>query len=501
MPQAKNKAILKNIPSTDKVLNWQEIKDFESKLEHAYLLEIIRYKIDEFREMLLKGDHRPGTQGRDKQVDIDYLRESIISELKYLTERYFKYAINALGIVLHTGLGRAPYASGISEIVSDVTRAYSRLQIDPEGKRDDRYRKISKLLQILTGAEAGIVVNNNAGATLLILRALAQGKEVVVSRGQLIEIGGSFRIPEIMAQSGCIMREVGTTNRTHLKDYEQAIKTSHRDTEHTEKKKGKKKISVTSVPQWQEPETGAIIRVHQSNYQITGFTKEVSLEELIALGRKYKIPVIDDLGSGALIDFSKYNLPKEPMVKESIQAGADVVCFSGDKLIGGPQAGIIVGKKDLIEKIKKHPLTRALRCDKLTNAVLEATLQMFLHKEADLIKEHTVFSILMKPLEEIKKDAEKFAEVLSKEHGDKLRVKAKPAKSEIGGGSLSTKELDTYVVAIRPKLMSAQVLAKLLRQYKTPIFGRVQTDSLILDFRTILEGEEKIIIEAFRHIL
>lgn len=481
-----NKELLKSIPSVDRILNWQEIKEFESKLEHQYLLEIIRYKTDEFRKLLLTGN----------KFEADFLKQAIVDELCYLTKRYFTYAINALGIVLHTGLGRAPYAQGIAEVVSDVAKAYSRLQIDPEGKRDDRYRKISKLLQILTGAEAGIVVNNNAGATLLILRALAQGKEVIVSRGQLIEIGGSFRIPDIMAQSGCIMHEVGTTNRTHLKDYEQAIKINHESTKNT--KKGKKK---TSVLQEQEPETGAIIRVHQSNYQITGFTKEVSLEELVALGKKYKIPVIDDLGSGALIDFSKYNLPKEPMVKESVQAGADVVCFSGDKLIGGPQAGIIVGKKDLIEKIKKHPLTRALRCDKLTNAVLEATLQMFLHKESDLVKEHTVFSILMKPLEQIKKDAEKFAEALTRECGDKLSVKAKPGKSEIGGGSLSTKELDTYVVVIRPKLMFAQELARRLRQYQTPIFGRVQADALMLDFRTILSGESELILQAFREIL
>ncbi|MBS4015991.1 MAG: L-seryl-tRNA(Sec) selenium transferase [Candidatus Latescibacteria bacterium] len=502
MPKVNNKALLQSIPSVDKILNWQEIKAFENKIEHAYLTEIIRYKTDEFRGMLLKGE----------TLESDHLKQMIVDELNYLTHRYFTYAINALGIVLHTGLGRAPYASGICEIVSDVAKAYSRLQIDPEGKRDDRYKKISKLLQILTGAEAGIVVNNNAGATLLILRAIAQGKEVIVSRGQLIEIGGSFRIPDIMAQSGCIMREVGTTNRTHLKDYEQAIKIHHRGTE--AQRKNKKKIKVEDSL---EPETGAIIRVHQSNYQITGFTKEVSLKELVALGKKYKIPVIDDLGSGALIDFSKYNLPKEPMVKESIQAGADVVCFSGDKLIGGPQAGIIVGKKELIEKIKKHPLTRALRCDKLTNAVLEATLQMFLHKEADLVKEHTVFSILMKPLEEIKKDAEKFAEDLIKEHGDKLSVKVKPGKSEIGGGSLSTKELDTYVVAIMPKDLpqkhrdtekksdlgglTAQTLAKLLRQYKIPIFGRVQADSLILDFRTILVGENEIILQAFKDIL
>jgi L-seryl-tRNA(Ser) seleniumtransferase len=463
MSQENNIEMLKSIPSVDKILNWTEIKELENKIEHIYLTEIIRNKTDEFRAKLLSGD----------KFDIDHLKQMILDEIKYLTEPYFRYAVNGLGIVLHTGLGRAPFAKGIADILRDASDAYSRLQIDDEGKRDDRYKKISKLLQILTGCEAGIIVNNNAGATLLILSAIAKGKEVIVSRGQLIEIGGSFRIPDIMAQSGAIMREVGTTNRSHLKDYEQAINEN----------------------------TGAIIRVHQSNYRMSGFTKEVSLEELVTLGKKYNIPVIDDLGSGALIDLSKYGLPKEPMVQESIKTSADIVCFSGDKLIGGPQCGIIIGKKTHIEKIKKHPLTRALRCDKLTNVVLEATLQMFLQKEEDLIKEHGVMSLLLKPLKEIKSQANGVARKLKKEYSSILEIEVKLAKSEIGGGSLSTEELPTYVIAINPKKLSAQELAKFLRQYKTPIFGRVAEDSLLLDFRTILKGEEKIIIEAFKNIL
>jgi L-seryl-tRNA(Ser) seleniumtransferase len=521
MLKANYKAMLKSIPSVDKILNWQEIKELENKIEHKHLLSIIRSKTDEFREKLLSGS----------KFEIDYLKKSILDEIKYLTEPYFRYAINGLGIVLHTGLGRAPFSKGIADTLRDASNAYSRLQIDDEGKRDDRYKKISKLLQILTGCEAGIIVNNNAGATLLILSALAKGKEVIVSRGQLIEIGGSFRIPDIMAESGCIMREVGTTNRTHLKDYEQAIRLNAEHAETAEKRKGKKKL-IKAKEQEQNIVTGAIIRVHQSNYHISGFTKEVSLSELVNLGKKYNIPVIDDLGSGALIDLSKYGLPKEPMVQESLATGADVVCFSGDKLIGGPQAGIVVGKKALVEKIKKNPLTRALRCDKLTNAALEATLQMFLHKEEDLIKEHRVMSMLLKPLNEIKSQANGLAKKLDKEFGSILDITVKPAKSEIGGGSLSTEELETFVVAIKPKtttettrfheintrkgkeksgenlcqsvaknVFSVQQLAKLLRQYKTPIFGRVAENSLLLDFRTILKGEEKIIFQAINNIL
>ncbi len=463
MTNLNNKEILKSIPSVDKILNWQEVKTFEQKVKSSYLTEIVRAKTDEFRQKLLAGEI----------LTIDALKRMIVDELKFLTDRYFTYAINALGIILHTGLGRAPFVPEVNATLQDVSRAYSRLQIDDEGKRDDRYRKISKLLQILTGCEAGIIVNNNAGATLLVLSAIARGKEVIVSRGQLIEIGGSFRMPEIMAQSGCIMREVGTTNRTHLKDYEQAINEN----------------------------TAAILRVHQSNYRILGFTQEAPLAELVVLGKKYQIPVIDDLGSGALIDFSKYGLPQEPLAQESISIGADIVCFSGDKLIGGPQCGIIIGKKSYLEKIKKHPLTRALRCDKLTNAVLEVTLQKFLQPEEKLIKEHTVISLMLKPLKEIKAQANQVARKLKKEYGTQLDIKVIPAHSEIGGGSLSTEQLPTYVLAIKPHHISAQDLAKRLRQNQPPIFGRVHEDSLLLDFRTIFRNEHRIILQAFKDIL
>lgn len=454
--------ILRQIPSVDKILRWPEIVVYNNKIEQVYLTSIIRYTIDEFRKKILT----------DKKVNIERLKQRIIQELDELINPYFCYAVNALGIVLHTGLGRAPFSSGIDNIVQLASKGYARLQIDEEGRRADRYKKINRLLQIITGAEAGFIVNNNAAATLLILNTMAKGREVIVSRGQLIEIGGAFRIPEIMEQSGAIMREVGTTNRTHLRDYENAI----------------------------DEQTAALLRVHQSNYRISGFTKEVSLHELVELGKKYKIPVIDDLGSGALIDFSTYNLPKEPMVQESIKNGADVACFSGDKLIGGPQCGVIVGKKEYVEKMKKNPLTRAMRCDKLTNVVLEATLHLFLQKEESLIKEHGVFQILLKPLAHIKRQAKKCARMLQK-FSNKIEISVREAVSEIGGGSLSTEELPTFVVAVKPKTMKVDDLARLLRQYRIPIFGRVSEDTLLLDFRTVLRNEEKIIAEAFDEVL
>ncbi len=458
-----NKEVLRKIPAVDKILHWPELKEYLNKIEHHYITAIIRYKTDEFRNRLLAGE----------KLNLAHLKPTIIQELEYLTNPYFCYAINALGIVLHTGLGRAPFSEGIADVVHSVSSGFSRLQIDEEGKRADRYKKISKLLQILTGAETGIVVNNNAAATLVILNTVAKNREVIVSRGQLIEIGGAFRIPEIMAQSGAIMREVGTTNRTHLRDYEGAI----------------------------NEQTAALLRVHQSNYRIIGFTKEVPLDELVALGKKYNIPVIDDLGSGALVDLSKYGLPKEPLAQESIKTGADIVCFSGDKLISGPQCGIIIGKKDHIQEIKKNPLTRAMRCDKLTNAVLEATLQLFLTKEPNLIKNHGVFGILLKQLNNIKRQATQCATSLKKHFSAKLNISVKEDVSEIGGGSLSTEQLPTYVVAIKPKKMAAQDLARALRQYRIPIFGRVSEDTLLLDFRTILKGEEKIIVDAFKDFL
>jgi len=457
-----NQERLRQIPQVDKALNHPRVKEFESRVDHDYLAQIVRDQIDRFRTRLLAGE----------SLDLDQLYDSIARETNDLLNPYFRYAVNALGIILHTGLGRAPFSPGVTEALAAVSRGYSRLQIDDEGKRDDRYKKIGALLKLMTGAEAALIVNNNAGATLLILHALASGKEVIVSRGQLIEIGGAFRIPDVMAQSGAVMREVGTTNRTHLKDYESAV----------------------------NPGTGALLRVHQSNYRISGFTKEVSLEELVALGKKHDLPVIDDLGSGALIDLSRFGLPKEPLVQESVKAGADVICFSGDKLIGGPQCGIIIGRKPLIDRIKKDPLTRALRCDKLTNAALEATLQLFLRGATELVKNHTVLNLMLRTPRAVRSQAVKCANALKKKFALHLEVSVRESVSEIGGGSLSTEQLPTCVVSVIPKRGTVDELARKLRLVAVPVFGRVAENSLLLDFRTVLKGEEKLVIRAFEEI-
>jgi L-seryl-tRNA(Ser) seleniumtransferase len=462
MEEEKKKDILRNIPSVDVILQWDEIKKYAHELAPQYVTAIIRYMVKAFRNRIIAGEN----------FDLDFLKNSILCEFRDITRPYFRRAVNALGIVLHTGLGRAPFSEGIADTLSRATIGYSQLQIDEQGRRADRYHPISRLLSLITGAEAGIIVNNNAGATFLILNALAKGKEVIVSRGQLIEIGGAFRIPEIMEQSGAILREVGTTNRTHLRNYEDAINEN----------------------------TGALLRVHQSNYRIIGFTKEVPLKELVDLGRKHALPVIDDLGSGALIDFSRFGLPKEPTVQESIQTGADVACFSGDKLIGASQSGIIVGKKPIIDMIKKNPLTRALRCDKMTNAVLEITLQLFLHNESALLKYHGVMRLLLRPVKEIRNHASRCCRQLKKEFSAHCDVELKKDVSEIGGGSLSTEELPTYVVSVKPKTGSCADLARSLRMCDIPVYGRLVEDTLIFDFRTVLKGEEKLIVKAFKDI-
>jgi L-seryl-tRNA(Ser) seleniumtransferase len=458
-----NKKMLRQIPSIDTILNEPEIKEFSNTIDHQYLTALIRSSINEFRKRLLIGE----------QSDFRNLKQSIIQTLYEILNPYFCYAINATGIVLHTGLGRAPTNKRMASGLRALSRGYVRLQIDDDGRRTDRHFRINRLLCLLTGAEAGMIVNNNAAATLLVLNTLAKNREVVISRGQLIEIGGSFRIPEILAQSGAIMKEVGTTNRTHLTDYARAINDN----------------------------TAALLRVHQSNYRITGFTKQVSLGELIQLGKKYAIPVIDDLGSGALIDLSQFGLPKEPVAQESIKTGAGVVCFSGDKLIGGPQCGIIIGKRKYIEQLKKNPLTRVVRSDKFTSALLETTLQLFLLNKNEMIKNHSVLSMLLRPLPDIKRQAMRCAHSIKKQLGSHVHISVGPSVSEIGGGSLSTEELPTYVVSVKPNTMRVDDVAKALRTYRTPIFGRVKEGNLFLDFRTILKGEEKIIIEALITIL
>ena len=378
--------------------------------------------------------------------------------------------INATGIILHTGLGRAVLPKRAAEALGTLDGCCN-LQIDLEtGLRGKRNHMCERLLTLLTGAEAAMIVNNNAAATFLILAALCQGREVIVSRGQLIEIGGSYRLPDCVKQSGAALVEVGTTNKTHRRDYEAAI----------------------------GPDTAAVMRVNPSNYRIVGFTEEVPIEDLVKLKEKHALLVLDDLGCGALIDLRGYGLPHEPTVQESLAAGADLVCFSGDKLIGGPQSGIIVGRKDLIQKIKKHPLTRILRVGKLTGMALEQALRLFLDPDA-LPQTHPTLRMLTADAAAIEKRALAIQGQLQ-QAGCGLRVEVVAGESAVGGGSLPAVPIATRLLAVRSPLCPPDRLLDLLRRNEPPVIGRIRDDDVLLDVRTLLEGEDEQLTRALLNI-
>ena len=456
----KDSDALKSLPAVDAVVGDRRVAALLTRLPRRLALMVIRRYLAELREDIIAGQ----TAAFDWPV--------LVARLEQETRPSLRRAVNALGVVLHTGLGRAALSAPAKAALAEVSASFCTLAIELEtGRRGERYVHVADLLRELTGAEAAMVVNNNAAATMLILNTLAAGKDVVISRGQLVEIGGAFRMPDIMQRSNVRMKEVGTTNRTHLKDYRNAI----------------------------TPETGMLIRVHTSNYKITGFTKEVALADLVVLGREFSLPVVDDLGSGALIDLAQYGLPHEPTVQESLAAGADVVCFSGDKLIGGPQSGIIVGRKALIDRMKQNPLTRTLRCGKLTYASLEATLRMFFDEER-LVREHAVLSALLKPVAEIQRQADKLLGTLQDVAG-RVKLTIEEGVSEIGGGSLPTEPLPTRLVALQPEGISADELARRLRLGDPAVFGRIERGRLILDLRTVREDEITIVAQALQAAL
>lgn len=431
-------------------------------LEHwprPLVLDAIRAALDGYRRQLTPGAHPPETNEVVAKVRA-ILLETYLDRLRPV--------VNATGIILHTNLGRAVLPRQAVDALATLDRCCN-LQVDLDsGRRGKRNFVTEQLVCRLTGAEAALVVNNNAAATFLILAALCAGKEVIVSRGQLIEIGGSFRLPDCVHQSGAILVEVGTTNKTHLRDYTQALSEN----------------------------TGAVMRVNPSNYRVVGFSKEVSTPELVSLKKTRPVLVIDDLGCGALIDLQQFGLPHEPTVMESVAAGADVVCFSGDKLIGGPQAGIIVGKKDVIQQIRKHPLTRMLRVGKLTDMALEHTLRLFLEPET-LLERHPTLRMITTPVEALKRQAQRLKRRIDAAQLP-FRVAVEESESEIGGGSLPTTPLKTYVVALSSPSHTPDQLSALLRRNEPPIIGRIAHDQVLLDMRTLLEGDEAIIGKALQ---
>lgn len=469
VPAWKKKA-LREIPATEEILQLPAITELLKTIPRPLVTESIRMVLDAARQRIMALSKPAALEDStiSKESLIAGIRESVNNKIS----TKFRRVINAAGIVLHTALGRAVLAPQVLEAFKQELAGYTRLAADfKTGKRLDRDKIIEDLLCEITGAEAATIVNNNAAATMLILNTLAKGKDVICSRGQMVEIGGSFRIPDIMAASGARLVSVGTTNRTHLKDYRKAIKR----------------------------ETGAILRVHSSNYRIVGFTAEVSIKELVALAHQHRLPVIDDVGSGALVDLSAYGLEGEPLVSESIKAGSDVICFSGDKLIGGPQAGIILGKKKYIDPIRKNPLARALRIGKLSLIALEATLRLFRDKDT-LFQNNPTLKMLTAELNIVGSRAQALETLLHNALPD-IDIKIVDEESQPGSGALAGYTLPTKCLAVRAKSISAQALAEKLRLRDVPIFTRIKGDRVLFDLRTIFEGEESEIIKALKEII
>ncbi len=435
----------------DEVLKSPEGEAWLSKYPRLFVLEAVRRAIDSRRKALM--------EGADVEVSASSMAPEIESTARWLSSYSLRPVINATGIVIHTNLGRSALPESALENIVRVARGYSTLEYDiAKGKRGKRYSHIQRLLREVTGAEDGIAVNNNASAVLLCLSALAKGREVIVSRGELVEIGGSFRVPDVMAQGGAILREVGTTNKTHLRDYASAI----------------------------NEDTAMILKVHQSNYRITGFTEDVPIEDLVKLGAERGIPVMYDLGSGSIVDLAAYRIPGEPPVRRVVESGADIVTFSGDKLLGGPQAGIIVGKKTAIEKLTGHPLLRAIRIDKLTLAALEAIFMEYIEEEAALERIPTL-RMLTEPPETVKKRATTIAKLLKKSVEADIKVIEDEAFA--GGGSLPEVALKTYCVSLRSASLSPNQMEERLRLGDPPVIARIKEDALLLDARTVEEME------------
>jgi L-seryl-tRNA(Ser) seleniumtransferase len=460
--------LLRKLPSVDELLKEDRVRDWLAGHPRALVLEAIRTSLDRSRKAILRAQ---GTGENDRLTSMAEILDHTEQVLAGFVQPSLRPVINATGVVVHTNLGRSLLSDEAVKRIVEVSRSYSNLEYDINaGERGKRYVHVEGILRRLTGVEAATAVNNNAAAVLLCLNTLARGKEVVVSRGELVEIGGSFRVPDVMERSGAVLREVGTTNKTHLKDYEKAI------TENT----------------------GLLLKVHSSNFKIVGFTKEVSPAELAALGRKRKIPVMWDLGSGSFVDLAAYGVGDEPTVKQAVDAGVDVLTFSGDKLLGGPQAGLILGTKACLDPIRSNPLARALRIDKLTLASLEATLAEYFDEEKARLRIPTLW-MLTQPLSEIERKAELLANGLSS-LGD-LTVRVQDEMSMTGGGALPTGKLPTKVVAVSHRTMGANLVESRLRLETPPVITRIKEGMVLFDPRTLNDEEIGKIIEAVKKIL
>jgi len=461
---------LRALPKIDKLLERQDVAGLLDAYPRDLVVEALRQATDGARDALLAGDA--------EAISAEEVACAAGGLLAAASRRSLVRVINATGIVIHTNLGRSPLAEAAVRAAEEVARGYSTLEYDlASGERGSRHAHVEGLLARLTGAEAAMAVNNNAGAVLLGLAGLARGHEAIVSRGQLVEIGGSFRIPDIMRESGATMVEVGATNKTHLRDYEGAITSN----------------------------TGLLLKVHSSNFRVVGFTEEVSLAELVELGAKRGVPVFEDQGSGVLVDleargFDPGDFGREPTIGESVAAGADLVSASGDKLLGGPQAGLLVGKADVIARLKKHPLARCLRLDKMTLAALEVTLRLYLDPDR-AVREIPTLRMLLGSAEEIRVRAEGLARDIRQAVGNDAEVTVIPEVSRAGGGALPLADIPTHVVAISPERISETALESALRLGEPAVIARVSEGRLLIDPRTLLDGEEREVVESLRAVL
>lgn len=455
---------LRSLPAVHDLLAAPAFVRMLEQYPREAVVEAVRGRMDQLREELKSGKETNG------QIDAQQLAGQIQEQLSAETKPRLRQVINATGVLLHTNLGRAPMAQGAAEAAAEAARGYLNLELDLEtGKRSNRPDAVRAWLNRLLGSESATVVNNNAAATVIALRALAQGKEVIVSRGQLVEIGGSFRIPEIMATSGAILREVGSTNITRIEDYARAI----------------------------SDQTALLLRVHCSNYRVIGHTETPGLDELLALGRLHNIPVVDDIGSGALVDLGEWGLRDEPLAKTSLALGADLVMFSGDKLLGGPQCGILAGKAELIGKIEKDPLMRAFRVDKMTLAALEATLRIYLNPDKAL-EEIPLLRMLETPIAVLQERAYLLARLLGSLPG--LSANVQNTQAFVGGGSLPDRAIPSIAIALRCSTLSETELAYRLRTSEPAVMGRVEEGQVLLDLRAVFTDQYQALADAVRSI-
>lgn len=454
------KELLRGIPKVDEVLKLPALEQADAAA--SALREAVREELDALRAGILAGSV-------DQLPDSGKLCEKILDRCHRAQLPSLRRVINGTGVILHTNLGRACLSQRAAEAAYDVARGYSTLEYDLEkGQRGLRYSHVESLLRKVTGAEAALVVNNNAAAVLLILSAMASGGEVITSRGELVEIGGSFRVPEIMEQCGCRLKEVGTTNKTHLQDYAAAI----------------------------DENTRALMKVHTSNFKILGFTESVPLEEMVALGHERGLPVIEDLGSGSIVDLEQFGIHGEPTVQNSVRAGVDVISFSGDKLLGGPQAGIIIGKAEYIARLGRHPLTRAMRVDKMTLAALEATLRSYVEERAE--QEIPTLSMLAARPEELRAKAQMLCDALTRGGVDAQVVEE---QCQVGGGSVPAQMLPTFAVAITPHSCSVDQMEQAMRLREQPIIGRIAHDRYLIDLRTLQQEDFSAVETAVFEVL